>query len=66
MKKSVAVVSGIFRRENYTSKQEFQKVTCEKLCEMKPPASPSKKTYSKDTFYSSRIGDYATEVIFDC
>lgn len=66
MKKSVAVVSGVFRRGNYMSKQEFQKVTCEELCEMKPPASPSKKTYSKDTFYCSRIGDYATKVIFAC
>lgn len=55
-RKVVAILSGTVGRENYVSKKEFQKVICEELCGMKLPASPSKKTCSKDTYYSSRIG----------
>lgn len=47
------------------SKQEFQKVTCQELCEIKLPAPLSKKTCSKDIYCSSRIGCHASEVVFD-
>lgn len=49
------------RRENDLSGREFQTVTCEER--VKPPATPLKKTCSRDTCYSSRVGCHASEMM---
>lgn len=58
---AAAVGSARRRRENGLSGWEFQKVTCEES--VKPPVTPLKKTGSRDTCYSSRVGCHASEMM---